>query len=134
MGEYLISNLGGSEATWTASGTAVALDVNVQGFSIGSVNVITDPNRTSVSTYRQTANSGTSTQLTSLAVANGFELVVKALSTNTSQVGVGSNFGVIGSAFNMYPNDAIRLSVDNANRLFFVTITNGDGIEVISET
>lgn len=137
MGVYII-NAGSvpGQAAGSAYSMVVNSDgsINTTGTISGTITAVTAANRSNLATARYTASSGVPTFFSGLAVPNDFELVIKALSTNINQVGIGSNFGVIGSAFNLYPNDAIRLGITNANIIQFVTITNGDGVEIITET
>mgnify|MGYP001593113194 CR=1 FL=1 len=126
---------------WITSGTAT---IAGSAFVTGSINIATtllpvsgiafNVSRTAVVTNRQIANSGTSTQLTAFAIPNGYDVTIKALNTNTSQIGVGSQTTFnVGSLFNLYPNDSVRLGVDNTNRIFFMTQTTNDGLEIITE-
>ena len=117
-----IVNQGG---TWSVGITTNPVPISGQTFIL---------NRTSILSDVYTASSGVTTILSGNTIPNSFALVLKALSINSDYIGIGSKTTLFAhSGLRLYPNDIIKINVDNSNRLAFVTRVTADGIEVFTE-
>lgn len=95
----------------------------------GSIHAANFPRVVAFTLFPSATNAPTA--LPSTQIPDGANLVVKAANTNASNVKIG---GVIGGLnFTLLPGNAISLSVTNANAVFIMSATLGDGVECVVE-
>lgn len=95
------------------------------------------PNRTSFTAFQKTvASAGTPEQLhASLAIPDGYSLVIKAMNANTGKIKIGATSTAFGTAcFQLEKDQSITLRITNANLVYIDATVNGEGVECLVET
>jgi len=127
MGEY------NSTLPTYGAGDAAILQVNSNGVLIttgetGSASL--------TSGVEVVTTGGTAEQLnggTSLAVQNGYAVVVKALDTNTNKVYVGNSGVGSANGYQLNPCEGVTLQMNNVNLVYIDVDTDGEGVSWIVE-
>ena len=98
----------------------------------------TNPNPLSFITYRvKQPTPGTPVQGPNMKIPNGYDVVVRAFHTNLGIIYIGnSQANAVKSnqnTFPLYADQDIKLSLQNANAIWFDADNAGEGIAIISE-
>lgn len=87
-------------------------------------------------------NSGKPQQLPDLKISDGFLLVVKAKAGNTGVISIGRNRSSAvnlttnpnnTNPFTLQANEAVKLALTNANKVWIDSTVSGDGVELLVE-
>ena len=93
--------------------------------------------KTSVSTATKTVSvAGTAEQLSSMTVPSGFELVIKALSSNTDKVHVASTKAgaeTQATSYELSAGEAVMYKVTNADALWVDANVSNEGVTITVE-
>lgn len=80
------------------------------------------------------AVAGTPVQLPDIKVGQGCDLVIKAKRNNLGTIKVGqSSSEALAGKFLLEPNEAVKLRIDNANKIWIDAEVSGDKIGIIAE-
>jgi hypothetical protein len=95
------------------------------------------PNRSSFTTaQKDVTTAGTGEQLPSIAIPNGFAVVIKAKDTNGGRIQVGNskaNSESTSVSFSLGSNEFVRLFITNTNLVWIDSTADGEGVEIIVE-
>lgn len=87
-----------------------------------------------ISSYGQetVTTSGTEVQLVASSTPCS-SIVIKALSTNTGSIAIGSNSSVtVSNGFLLVANESVSLDLDNVQDVYIDTTVNGEGVSWIA--
>jgi len=115
----------------------------VKSLSIGDIvqtsdSISSEANRTSISAGQKTvAAAGTAEKLSAQAIPDGFELVIKALNSNTAVVHVATSKAdaeTDADAYQLQPSEFVVLKVDNQDKIWVDANVNGEGVTFVVES
>lgn len=91
-----------------------------------------------VSVQKNVTTAGTPVNCSSQAVPNGFSVTVKAKTTNTGRIGVGTSSAnaniSTGAPHLLGPGESLRLYITNHNLIWLDSVVNGEGACLANET
>lgn len=80
------------------------------------------------------AAAGTPVQLPAINIGQSCELVVKAKKSNQGAIKIGqSSADALAGKFLLEPNEAVKLRIDNANKIWIDAEVSGDKASIIVE-